>query len=76
MAITITLTITRSDNDSEETKRQKWLRVKETKSGEIRFWLEASTLSNRGEMRQHLPTDDGQTPYRWLEASTPVNNEW
>ena len=22
-----------------------------------RFWLEASTLSNRGEMRQHLPTD-------------------
>ena len=23
-----------------------------------RFWLEASTLSNRGEMRQHLPTDN------------------
>ena len=22
-----------------------------------RLWLEASTLSNRGEMRQHLPTD-------------------
>ena len=24
---------------------------------EQRFWLEASTFSNRGEMRQHLPTD-------------------
>ena len=25
---------------------------------EQRLWLEASTLSNRGEMRQHLPTDN------------------
>ena len=37
---------------------------------ELRFWLEASTLSNRGEMRQHLPTGYGHTPHRWLEAST------
>ena len=27
---------------------------------EQRFWLEASTLSNRGEMRQHLPTGSYQ----------------
>ena len=39
-------------------------------SSEQRFWLEASTLSNRGEMRQHLPTGYGHTPHRWLEAST------
>ena len=37
----------------------------------IMFWLEASTLSNRGEMRQHLPTDYYHQPYIWLEASTP-----
>ena len=36
-----------------------------------RFWLEASTFSNRGEMLQHLPTDYGHTTHRWLEASTP-----
>ena len=35
-----------SDNDSD--------------SDERRFWLEASTLSNRGEMRQHLPTGSDQ----------------
>ena len=29
---------------------------------ELRFWLEASTLSNRGEMRQHLPTDYAHAP--------------
>ena len=29
---------------------------------EQRFWLEASTLSNRGEMRQHLPTDNELHP--------------
>ena len=39
-------------------------------SSEQMFWLEASTFSNRGEMRQHLPTDYGHTPYSWLEAST------
>ena len=39
-------------------------------SDEQRFWLEASTFSNRGEMCQHLPTDYGHTHYRWLEAST------
>ena len=27
-----------------------------------RLWLEASTLSNRGEMRQHLPTDNDLHP--------------
>ena len=27
-----------------------------------RLWLEASTLSNRGEMRQHLPTDNELHP--------------
>ena len=27
---------------------------------ELRSWLEASTLSNHGEMRQHLPTDKNQ----------------
>ena len=40
-----------------------------------RFWLEASTLSNRGEMRQHLPTGYGHTPHRWLEASTTLSKE-
>ena len=29
---------------------------------EQRLWLEASTLSNRGEMRQHLPTDNELHP--------------
>ena len=43
-------------------------------SYEQRFWLEASTLSNRGEMRQHLPTDNDLNPYRWLEASTKTLN--
>ena len=42
---------------------------------EERFWLEASTLSNRGEMRQHLPTDYGHGPYGWLEASTSLSND-
>ena len=39
------------------------------------FWLEASTLSNRGEMRQHLPTDNDIYPYIWLEVSTPLSSE-
>ena len=39
-------------------------------SSEQRLWLEASTFSNRGEMRQHLPTDYGIHPNSWLEAST------
>ena len=43
---------------------------------EQRLWLEASTLSNRGEMRQHLPTDYGHAPHRWLEASTTMSDEW
>ena len=29
---------------------------------EQRFWLEASTFSNRGEMLQHLPTDKDHAP--------------
>ena len=44
-------------------------------SSEQRFWLEASTLSNRGEMLQHLPTDYGHALHRWLEASTTLSNE-
>ena len=44
-------------------------------SSEQLLWLEASTLSNRGEMRQHLPTDYGHAPHRWLEASTTLSNE-
>ena len=42
---------------------------------EQRFWLEASTFSNRGEMLQHLPTDYGHTTHRWLQASTTLSNE-
>ena len=42
---------------------------------EQRFWLEASTFSNRGEMRLHLPTDYDLRPHSWLEASTPLSNE-
>ena len=37
---------------------------------ELRIRLEAYTLSNRGEMRLHLPTGYDIHPYRWLEAST------
>ena len=44
-------------------------------NSEQRFWLEASTLSNRGEMRQHLPTGYGHTPHCWLEASTTMSYE-
>ena len=36
----------------------------------LRIRLEAYTLSNRGEMRQHLPTGYDIHPNRWLEAST------
>ena len=36
----------------------------------LRIRLEAYTLSNRGEMRLHLPTGYDIHPYRWLEAST------
>ena len=38
----------------------------------LRIRLEAYTLSNRGEMRQHLPTgyDIYLSPPPWLEAST------
>ena len=43
---------------------------------EQKLWLEASTLSNRGEMLQHLPTDYGHTTHRWLEASTTLSNEY
>ena len=42
-------------------------------SSEQRLWLEASTFSNRGEMRQHLPTDYGIHPNSWLEASTKAH---
>ena len=44
-------------------------------SSKQRFWLEASTLSNRGEMRQHLPTDYDPHPNSWLEASTTLSND-
>ena len=40
---------------------------------EQRFWLEASTLSNRGEMRQHLPTGSDQAPL--LAGSQYQNNQ-
>ena len=41
---------------------------------EQRLWLEASTLSNRGEMRQHLPTDNELHPSP-LAGSQYQNNQ-
>ena len=49
-------------------------------SSEQMFWLEASTLSNRGEMRQHLPTDYGHTlqlagsQYQQVDALEKIPN--
>ena len=41
-------------------------------SSEQMFWLEASTLSNRGEMRQHLPTDNKLHPLLLAGSQYPT----
>ena len=42
---------------------------------EQRFWLEASTFSNRGEMLQHLPTDKDHAPTAGWKPVPHLSNE-